>query len=68
LPVALVEDVVTAGGSVLKAVDAVSNAGSPVVRVLAVVDREAGAREALARRGIPFSAIFSVSELLETPQ
>jgi orotate phosphoribosyltransferase len=65
MDVALVEDVVTAGGSVLKAIDAVEAAGSRVTRVLAVVDRGAGGHEALLARGVAFTAIFPVSELLE---
>jgi orotate phosphoribosyltransferase len=63
--VALVEDVVTAGGSVLKAIDAVEAAGSRVTRVLAVVDRGAGGREAILARGVAFTALYPVSELLE---
>lgn len=63
--VALVEDVVTAGGSVLSAAEAVAAAGSRVARVLAVVDRAGGGREALAARGIPFTPLFAVPDLLE---
>ena len=63
--VALVEDVVTAGGSVLSAVDLVEAAGSRVSRIVTVVDREAGGRAALEKRGIAFTALFEVSELLE---
>lgn len=64
-PVALVEDVVTAGGSVLKAIDAVEALGSPVRRVLTVVDRCAGGREAIEARGIAFTPLFPVARLLE---
>lgn len=63
-PVALVEDVVTAGGSVLKAIEAVRAAGSPVTHVLAVVDRGAGGRQALEAAGVRFTALFEVAELL----
>ncbi len=62
--VALVEDVVTAGGSVLSAVDAVEDAGGKVTRIVAVVDRDAGGREAIEARGIRYSALFPVAELL----
>lgn len=63
-PVALVEDVVTAGGSVLRAIDAVRAAGSPVTHVIAVVDRGAGGRQALEAAGVRFTALFEVQELL----
>lgn len=64
-PVVLIEDVVTGGGSVLKALEAVRDAGGLVTRVLAVVDRGAGGREALAAAGVRFDALFRVEELLE---
>ncbi len=37
--VAIVEDVITTGGSVLRAIDLVESAGASVCRVLCVVDR-----------------------------
>ena len=45
--VAVVEDVITTGGSALQAVDAVRAAGGTVVGVLAIVDREEGGRETI---------------------
>jgi orotate phosphoribosyltransferase len=63
-PVALVEDVVTSAGSVLKAIDAVEAAGSRVVRVVCVVDRAGGGRQAIEARGIAFTPLFAVDELL----
>lgn len=63
--VALIEDVVTGGGSVLRAVEAVREAGGRVTRVLAVVDRGAGGREALTAAGVRFDALFAVAELLD---
>jgi orotate phosphoribosyltransferase len=49
--VLVVEDVITSGGSALKAIDAIREAGGQVVGILAVVDREEGGREALERAG-----------------
>lgn len=62
--VALVEDVVTSAGSVLKAIDAVEAAGSRVTRVVCVVDRAGGGREAIEARGISFTPLFPVADLL----
>jgi orotate phosphoribosyltransferase len=47
--VAIVDDVLTTGGSALQAVQEVERAGATVVAVLCIVDREQGAREAFAR-------------------
>lgn len=49
--VVVVEDTITTGGSAEKAIAAVVSAGGIVLGVLAVVDREEGGREALARAG-----------------
>ncbi|MEO8635052.1 MAG: orotate phosphoribosyltransferase [Gemmatimonadales bacterium] len=49
--VLVVEDVITSGGSALKAIDAIREAGGQVVGILAVVDREEGGRAALEKAG-----------------
>ncbi len=62
--VVMVEDVVTSGGSVLKAIDAVSALGVTVKKLLVVVDREEGAEIKFQEIGIPFYSIFKISDLL----
>ena len=55
----VVDDVVTTGSSTETACDAFIAAGYDVVGIVALVDREAGGREALARKyGCPVRAIF----------
>ena len=49
--VVIVEDVTTTGGSALKAVEAVREAGGEVALVLTMVDREEGATETFAQAG-----------------
>ncbi len=61
--VALVEDTATTGGSTLEAVDAVEEAGGKVIRVLTLVNRDEGATEAFAERGIELEALFGRSDL-----
>ena len=61
--VALVEDVVTTGGASLAAVELLRSAGAQVAGVVAVVDREQGGREKFGEEGIPFRALFTVTEL-----
>lgn len=60
----IIEDVLTTGSSSLKAIQAVRDAGCTVDRVLAVVDREQGARANLKEAGCRMEAIFSINELL----
>ena len=61
--VVLIEDVITTGGSVLKAADAVKEAGCVVTKILCLLDRNEGAREAFAAAGIPYFSIFSKNDL-----
>jgi orotate phosphoribosyltransferase len=60
--VVIVEDVATTGASALEAIEAVEAAGARTVKVIAVVDREEGAAEAL--KNYNFDPIFRKSELL----
>lgn len=64
--VALVEDVVTTGGSTLKAIEAIRREYPTVeiVRILAIIDRDAGGKEAFTRLQIPFEALYNVQAFL----
>ena len=64
--VCLVEDVVTSGGALLEAVEALRAAGLVVEAAVCVVDREEGGAEALDRRAVRLHPIFRASEVLET--
>lgn len=63
--VVILEDVITTGGSSIKAIKAASDYGLKVVKVIALVDREEGGRESIEREGIPVSALVLKSELFE---
>lgn len=58
LPVVLLEDVITTGGSTLKAVDSLRNAGANVAGVVVLVDRREGGAEALDGAGLAWTSIF----------
>jgi orotate phosphoribosyltransferase len=60
--VVVIEDVITTGGSALKAIAALRAAGATVLGVLAVVDREEGGREAIRAEGIEAVALATASE------
>jgi orotate phosphoribosyltransferase len=62
--VAVIEDVITTGGSALRAVQAVRAAGGEVAGVLALVDREEGGREALEAEGLDVRALTSAREIV----
>jgi orotate phosphoribosyltransferase len=59
IPVAMLEDVITTGGSTLKAIEKLESAGAKVVGVVALVDRDEGGREAIEAAGYRVNAITS---------
>jgi len=63
----IVEDVVTSGGSALKAVDAARDFGLKVSRILAVVDRLEGGRQAIEAAGLSLETLVTVRDLGISP-
>ena len=61
--VVIVEDVITTGGSTLKAIAAAQEFGLQVVKVIILVDREEGGREAVEQVFPLVEAVFTISEL-----
>jgi orotate phosphoribosyltransferase len=62
--VGIIEDVITTGGSALRAIEAVRSANGVVVGVLALVDREEGGREALEAAGVPVISLVAASQII----
>jgi orotate phosphoribosyltransferase len=62
-PVVVVEDVITTGGSALKAIEALREEGGSVLGILAVVDREEGGRATLEAAGHSVVALTTSSRL-----
>jgi orotate phosphoribosyltransferase len=60
--VVIVEDVVTTGGSSLKAIERVEAFGLKVIRVVAIIDRMEGGSQAFAQRGYPFSSLLTICD------
>lgn len=63
--VAVVEDVITSGGSALSAIEAVQQAGGIVAGVLALLDREEGGREKIEARGHQVIALARAPAVLD---
>ncbi|HHO49200.1 MAG TPA: orotate phosphoribosyltransferase [Desulfobacteraceae bacterium] len=61
--VAVVEDVVTTGGTLIKVIDRAVKEGFRVGLVAAIVDRQEGGGENLAARGYPLASLFTRKEL-----
>ena len=61
--VVIVEDVVTSGGSALRAIEAVRDAGGEVVGVLALVDRHEGGTEKIRAAGFSLVSLVEGDEL-----
>ena len=61
--VAVVEDVVTSGASLLRAIDRIAAAGYEPVQALTILDREEGGREVIEERGFSLQALYDRSDL-----
>jgi len=60
--VVVVEDVLTTGGSALKAIERCRSEGLHVLGVVALVDREEGGREAVEKAGVELRSLFRRSD------
>jgi orotate phosphoribosyltransferase len=67
--VVIVEDVVTTGGSSLLAIDRCEAVGLKVRRVLAIVDRLEGGREAFSSKGYDLTSLCTIRDFgIDPPQ
>jgi orotate phosphoribosyltransferase len=60
----VIEDVITTGGSALRAIEAVRAAGGAISGVLAVVDRQEGGREKLESAGVSVIALTTARQIM----
>ncbi len=63
--ITVLEDVVTTGGSSLKAVEKLRTEGYLVNRVLAIVDREEGGENAMSKADLDLKSLFFLKEIVE---
>jgi orotate phosphoribosyltransferase len=62
--VVVVEDVTTTGGSAMKAVETLRDAGAEIVMAFTIVDRVEGADETFANANLPFRSLYMATEFL----
>ncbi|MBI2824527.1 MAG: orotate phosphoribosyltransferase [Planctomycetia bacterium] len=60
----IVDDVITSGDSVQRAIDAVQARGGKIVRIVTMVDRQRGAKERFEQAGYVYDPLFTKDELL----
>jgi len=63
--VTVLEDVVTSGGSSLKAVEQLRLAGYKITRVVTIVDRQEGGADAMSQKGIDLISLFLLDEIIQ---
>jgi uridine monophosphate synthetase len=63
--IAVIDDLATTGGSKFEAIDKLTDGGFIVRDVVVLIDRESGAKEALAAQGYRMHALFTLSQLLD---
>jgi len=61
--VAVVEDVITSGASIIKAIDRIEAEGYQPVQALAILDRLEGGTDAVEKRGLKLKSIFTRDDL-----
>ena len=62
--VTVLEDVVTSGGSAIKAAQKLRDAGYVVDHVVSIVDRQEGGKDAMLKVGLELRSLFTLDELL----
>jgi len=63
--VAIVDDVITTGKSTIEAINRATEAGLEVVKVIALIDRQEGGREAVETLGYKLDSIITREEVME---
>ncbi|MFQ5329756.1 MAG: orotate phosphoribosyltransferase [Thermodesulfobacteriota bacterium] len=66
--VVIVEDVVTTGGSSIKAAKRAEEEGLEIVAIVAIVDRDEGGAEMIREAGYDFKAIFTKGDIVKEEQ
>jgi orotate phosphoribosyltransferase len=63
--VLVIDDVITTGGSILSAIEAIRSEGCDVEQASAVIDRLEGGAAALKKQGVKLQAMTDILELVK---
>ena len=63
MSVVILEDVITTGGSSLRAIEVTEKEGYNVKGIVAILDRLEGGKEAIESKGYLFRSIFTLKDL-----
>jgi len=63
--VAIIDDLITTGGSVVKTIDALRQKGGEIDNVVVLIDRLEGGKKILSEKGVTLNAITNISELAD---
>lgn len=63
--IVVIDDLATTGGSKFEAIEKLAESGLVVKDVVVLVDRQSGAREALAEAGYSMHAVLTITQLLD---
>ena len=63
--VVIIDDLATTGGSKFEAIEKLTSAGLKVRDIVVLIDRQSGAREALAEAGYHLHAVLTLHEMLD---
>lgn len=64
--VVIIEDVITTGGSTIKAIDRARNCGLKVLGVVVLIDRQEGGKEAIEALNVPVRILLTREEIFES--
>ncbi len=62
--VILLDDVITRGGSLVRAIKSVREVGGEVIKIMTILNRNAGGDEAIAKEGLTIDSIFELPDIV----
>ncbi len=63
--IVIIDDVATTGKAFVESIEVLAKMNIKPLKAICIIDRGEGAREAVAKHGVPMEAIFTISEFLK---
>ena len=61
----IIDDVATTGKAFVESIEVLQKMNIKIQKAICVIDRQEGAREALAKYNVPLESIFTVAQFLQ---